>query len=280
MKKKQTIQSRNWCFTDFQILDLKTIYEEYKDIIRYICWGIEICPKTKKKHLQGWIQFINKKRMGGVKRIFGCKKLHLETCRASPKLNDIYCKKENNFFSFGQYVCQGQRTDLEKIYKDISKGAKVSDIIENNFETYCRYRNGIRDAVEIHTKILTKEFREIDVLYVHGKTNTGKTRTAVKAFKGEDYYKIEGSSLNWFDGYNGEKNLIIDEYDNDVKITKMLNLLDGYQLRLPIKGGFTYANWDCVIITSNLTPDELHSNAKKNHREALFRRIDKIHHMN
>ena len=59
-------QSRNWCFTDFELLNFEQIYEENKDLIRYICVGNEICPKTKKKHKQGWIQFINKKRMNGV----------------------------------------------------------------------------------------------------------------------------------------------------------------------------------------------------------------------
>jgi len=38
-------QSRNWCFTDFKNIELefyKNIFEEHKDIIRYICIGVEI----------------------------------------------------------------------------------------------------------------------------------------------------------------------------------------------------------------------------------------------
>ena len=89
-------------------------------------------------------------------------------------------------------------------------------------------------------------------------------------------YKIEGSEMEWWDGYEGEKTILIDEYDSQVSLPRLLNILDGYQLRLPIKGGFTYARWTKVIITSNIDPREWHPNAKPFHREALMRRLTKV----
>jgi hypothetical protein len=88
-------------------------------------------------------------------------------------------------------------------------------------------------------------------------------------------FKISGDALQWWDGYDGEKSILIDEYDNQIPITRLLNLLDGYHLRLPVKGGFTYAAWTKVIITTNLNPLELHPNAKQQHRAALHRRINR-----
>lgn len=268
-------QSRNYCFTDFELLDMKSIYNSYEDIIRYLCWGEEICPKTKKKHFQGYIQFKNKKRLGGVKKIFGTKKIHLESCKGSALQNKKYCAKDNKFTELGKFVTQGQRTDLEQIQKELKKDPNIDNIMENHFQTYCRYRNGIKDYAEKCAKDNSKEFRKVEVIYIYGETNAGKTKTAMK----DAQFKIEGDNLKWWDGYNHEKIILIDEYDNDIKITKLLNLLDGYQLRLPIKGGFTYANWTKVYITSNIHPDNLHQQAKPQHRRALFRRIDKIIHL-
>lgn len=268
-------QSRNYCFTDFKNINFdfyEKIYNEYKDIIRYICVGIEICPKTKKQHIQGWIQFFNKKRIGGVKRCLNNKSLHCESMRGTAFDNDKYCSKDKKFKKFGAFIKQGHRSDLEKIKKDIKDGASKEEIMDNNFELYCRYRNGINDYMEIINKKKCAEFRKVKVEYLHGETGTGKTRHAMKKAK----FKICANDLKWWDGYNGEKCIVIDDYDNDVNITKMLNILDGYQLRLPIKGGFTYANWNKVYITSNLDPDELHIHAKKKHRDALFRRITKV----
>ena len=52
----------------------------------------------------------------------------------------------------------------------------------------------------------------------------------------------------------------------------MLNLLDGYRLRLPIKGGFTYAAWTKIFITSNQI-SEPYSMASIEHKAAFDRRI-------
>lgn len=266
-------QSRNWCFTEFDLtFDVQKIYESNTKLIRYICAGVEIAPKTGKKHLQGWIQFYNKKRMNGVKKILSSNQIHLEACRGDEHSNDKYCQKDGKYKTFGKYVCQGQRTDLENIQSEILNGATKFDIMQGYFATYCRYRNGINDYIEEAKKKNQLAFRDVHTIVYWGETNTGKTRQACE--ENPDAYKISGWDLNWFDGYDGETTLIIDEYNNDVNITKMLGLLDGYKLRLPIKGGHTYANWNKVIITSNINPYDWHPMAKQAHRDALFRRIN------
>lgn len=269
-------QSRNWCFTDFEILDFTTIYNDNQDIIRYMTYGTEIAPKTKKKHLQGWIQFKNKKRLGGVKKLIGSDKIHLEACRGSEAQNSKYCQKDGDYKEYGKFIIQGQRTDLEMIQKKLANGASVGEIIEDNFVTYCKHRKGIIDGAQHYAQKRAKAWRDLKVEYIYGETGTGKTKYAMQDYASGNVYKINGSSMDWWDGYQGEKTLVIDEYSNDVKITQMLNILDGYPLRLPTKGSFTYANWEKVIITSNINPLDLHQNAKEYHHRALMRRINNI----
>jgi len=266
-------QSRNYCFTDFEFLDYEAIYKEYKDIIRAIGIGVETCPTTKKQHIQGHIQFINKKRLNGVKNILGSKKIHLESCRGSVEQNIKYCSKDGKYQTFGIFISQGQRTDFEDIKKMIDEGASLKDIKNKYYTQFVRYNQGFSRHIQIVQEENSKKFRKLEVELVCGPTNTGKTRKAVE--ENPNAYKICGNDLKWFDGYNGHTELIIDEYANDVKITKLLNLLDGYQLRLDIKGSFTYANWTKVIITTNLRPSEIHSQANPNHLDALKRRITK-----
>ncbi len=264
-----TQRSRNWCFTDFELLDFPKIYKAYDDIIRYVGWGLETCPKTGKKHYQGWIQFENPKRMSRVKSIIDSKKIHVERCKGSALQNNDYCEKDGMFESLGTFVTQGQRTDLEIIKKKIKDNVSMLSIADDHFETYLRCHKGLTKYKEMNLKETTKKFRKVEVILLSGPTGTNKTRTAME----EATYKIQGSELQWFDGYEGEKCICIDEYANDVKITKLLALLDGYQLRLPIKGGFTYANWNKVYITTNL--ERLHVNAIQRHRDALSRRVTK-----
>ncbi len=262
-------QSRNWCFTDFELLDWTKIYDTSNDI-RYICWGEETCPKTSKKHYQGWIQIEKKKRLGGIKKVCQSKKIHLESCRGSENENNKYCQKDNLYKTIGEYTTQGKRTDLDELKNIIDNGGTLESIANENFQAFIQYNRGFQEYKKMVDKKLRNKFRKVEVIHIYGDTGLGKTR---KAMEYEDVYKIQGSQLKWWDGYDGEATLVIDEYDNQVPITELLSILDGYQLRLEIKGSFTYANWTKVIITSNY--EELHENAKDLHKIALKRRISK-----
>ncbi len=268
--KPKCARTRNWALSDFELLDWESIFETKKDVIRYIIFGKEICPKTKKLHYQVFIQFVNAKAMGGVKRTVGSKKIHCEKCWADEKSNVRYCSKDGDFKELGQWKTMGGRTDLEHIKKMCLDQEDDLQIANTHFGSFIRYHTGIAKYKQLVNKEKTKSFRKVEVILIKGPTNTNKTRTAMK----DATFKIQGSQLQWWDGYNQEKTICIDEYSNDVKITNLLSLLDGYQLRLPIKGAFTYANWTKVYITTNLM--ELHTQAIEEHQDALMRRITSV----
>ncbi len=265
------LQSKNWCFTDFELLDWGKIYKE-DDSVRYACWGFEICPKTKRKHYQGWIQIEKKKRRSGIKKVCRSKKIHIEPCRGTEGQNDKYCQKDNKYTTVGEYMTQGSRTDLNLLKDMIDKGEPLQKVADENFHAFIQYNRGFQEYKKLVDQRLRKKFRKVKVIHLYGKTGTGKTKKAMEST--DDIYKIQGSSMSWWDGYQGEQTLLIDEYDNDIKLTELLGILDGYQLRLPIKGSFTYANWTTVYITSNIK--RLHRRAKPEHRRALKRRITEV----
>lgn len=261
---------RHWCATFF---NEPSHPRRNGDGLRYLIVGEETAPTTGRKHWQCYMEFQEKTSMKKIKEIFNDNTVHLEPKRGSREQARDYCKKEGTYKEHGVWATgPGFRTDLVDITSAIiSREARLTDIIMEQPEVYCRHRNGLRDVQALADKKNTKEFRQVEVEVISGPTGTGKTRRAVEHCK--DYFKIEASELQWFDGYDGEKTLIIDEYNNDVPITRLLNILDGYQLRLPIKGGFTYARWDKVFITTNLKRSELHERAKDAHRAALERRV-------
>ncbi len=270
-KKRTRVRSRNFCWTVHKSLDLDRVYSSHKDIIRYMCWGRETCPKTKKIHEQGWIQMKNQKDFNVVRKLLGGK-CHLEIMKGSEAQNDTYCKKEGDFHTRGKYKSQGFRSDLEDVKKLLDDNGSMLDVANTHFGDYIRYFRGFGKYHEMITKERTKTFRKVIVIVHAGKTGTGKTRMAVESTT--DHFMIQGGDLKWWDGYQGETTLIIDEYANQITITDLLGILDGYQQRLPIKGGFTYANWTKVYITTNL--ECLHINAKPEHRDALCRRVSTI----
>ncbi len=198
--------------------------------------------------------------------------MHLENMKGTLAQNRKYCTKESPLVELGEAPQQGKRTDLQTAMEDIKANVPRLDCMEKYPQVHCKYIrfcDAYRGECEYAAR---KADREVKVYLFHGPTGTGKTRTAMT----KKPFKIQASQLKWFDTYKGERNLLIDEYNNDCSITTLLALTDRYEHRLAIKGGFTHANWTSVYITTNLTPDELHPQAKQVHRDSLFRRITEI----
>ena len=71
----------------------------------------------------------------------------------------------------------------------------------------------------------------------YGGTATGKTRSAYDAMKklDEPYYVWTPARGQWFDGYAGEKNVIMDEFRGQIPLGIMLTILDRYECPLQYK---------------------------------------------
>ncbi len=186
-------QSKNWCFTDFELLDWNKIYEESDDI-RYICWGSEVCPSTKRKHYQGWIQIKTKRRINGIKKLCRSKKLHIESCRGTEGENNKYCQKDNLYQTAGDFITQGKRTDLDELKKILDNGGTLKDIADENMQAFVQYNRGFEKYKNMVDKAARKHFRKLEVIHIHGKTDSGKTRKAMEInISLDDTYKIQGS---------------------------------------------------------------------------------------
>lgn len=142
--------------------------------------------------------------------------------------------------------------------------------------TMAKYSNYVKQLCFIFQRDRAKVFRDLTVQIYWGATGTGKTRTATEEFP-DNFLISKDTQTVWFDGYSGESVLIWDDFHwDDVKIQFLLRLLDGYALRLPVKGSFTWAQYRRVIITSNIPPQLWYDQADPAHVAALKRRITEI----
>ncbi len=192
--------------------------------------------------------------------------------RGSLAQNAEYCSKEGKLNEIGirPQDSQGKRNDIKDLQEAIKQGVSRQEMFEQ-FPAAWRYPRAADAYRQELEQSLGKAWRDVKVFVYAGATGTGKTRTALSK---EDPYLIHGGDVNWFDGYSGQKTLIIDEWNNDRKIQFLLKVCDGYPLRLAIKGSFTYARWTNVYITTNLKREEFHPKAKQAHRSAFSRRMD------
>lgn len=271
------MSNRNWCFTVNNPTEDKPF--EFNEIkMKYLVYQKEV-GESGTPHFQGYLRLVRDQRISFLKKLHPT--AHWEIARGSGEENKIYCTKEEGRidgpWEFGELQQQGKRNDILAAVETIKASKrKIGDVIEQHPEVYVKYHKGLEKIARHYTCEETKEFRDLDVQVYWGKTGTGKTRKAVE--ENPSHYILRNEQTIWFDGYDGQDTLIIDEFKNWIQITTLLGYLDGYQLRLPIKGDFTYANWKKVIITSNIDPREWYPNVDQEHKDALFRRIKNIIH--
>lgn len=161
-------------------------------------------------------------------------------------------------------------------------GVNIDEVMMEYPTLYARYYRGLREIAANIRHRSTPIWRDVEVLVLQGETQLGKSRYAIdlglaycNGDENELYILDASNNQNvWFDGYWGQKVIIIDDFGGFIKYRHLLRILDGYKVRLEVKGGFTWAGWRKVIITSNLMPDEWYKKAGENHDLApLYRRL-------
>lgn len=272
----------NIIFTSFKTLDNYTWDNNY---FQYYVFQHEICPKTNKEHLQGYAEFIGRHSLKKIKEIFQDSTIHIEARKGTQKQAIDYCKKtdtrkpDTTWTEFGTPKKQGERNDIRAVYDDIKNNCKLHDIVEKHTNTYAKYYKAFDHIRNILIKESSKKLRDVHVVVIWGAPGVGKSKLVWDNTDIDDTYRLKIDKGNlWFDGYQGESTLVIEEFKGQIDILYFLQLLDRYPLQLPVKGSHSYANWNRVFITSNFHPDDWY-NLNEDQMAALNRRFTHIHHL-
>lgn len=272
-----TNRGTKFCFTDFGCLNWKQIYELHHLELRFVAWGEEVCPTTKKKHLQGFLQTTKTMRFAAIKKLCGYPGLHLEVLKGSFRDNERYCSKEGSYTCLGQWVTQGQRTDLETVMDDIveTKG-DLDHIMETHPEQYVKYHGGIDKLCMAQQKKHSQKWMMVQTHILTGRAGTGKTSHVFKKHGYDNVFTLDSDADPKFllDGYRDERVLLIDDFVGNIRYSTLLRLLDGHPMKLNVKNGRAYKAWHYVYITSNVAPALWYT---KPLGENMIRRFDSWH---
>lgn len=259
--------------------------------VTFVTWQIETAPTTGNTHVQMYIEFNTVVRNTYVQQLFAIPRSVYAAPRAGTRDGCIqYCHKEDTRqagpFTIGDQEQtapqQGNRTDVQDIHSMIASGARSSEIYTAFPNAYMRMVNGVRHAMAVVRQRDAPRERDIRVIVLYGQTGTGKTFGIVNQ-PNCDLYTIDSSMLQantgnvWWDGYEGEKHVLFDEYNDWFNIAGLLKYLDRYAMRIQSKGSSTVAYYNTLYITSNKAPwewkDRNGEDFADEHKAALQRRI-------
>lgn len=266
-------RSRAWCFT-FNNYPFVPTLSDFGGSATYLCYGHEFAPDTGTPHLQGYVYLRNAVSLAFVRAVVDG--AHWEVARGSPAQNVQYCRKDGDFFEEGVQPAQGKRSDLDAVRDSILAGSSLRDIAQDHFAAFVRYNRGI-GAVRF---LLAPDRNAPPALEFHiGPPGTGKSRAVHQSYPGA-YWKPPGV---WWDGYDGESVVIIDEfYGSQYPYAELLRLLDGYPLSVPVKGAFQKMRAERICFTSNVHPRDWYSVADMGtdwDHSALARRVREYGHI-
>lgn len=274
-EKKSYSQSRNFIFTSFG--KKKPILTEK---IQFLAFGKEICPKTKRDHWQGYCVLKDKKSWKSASKIIDeCAGFHcfVEEMRGNLEDSEEYCSKDGIYEELGKKPCPRKRTDLEDLKEEIMNGRRVDEILIEEPMTYHQYGRTLNALEDVYNRSRVRtEMTQCD--WIYGPTGVGKSHRAFENFSDKTHF-IWKDDNGWWDGYNGQDIVIMNDFRGEIKYNELLKLVDKWPEKVRRRGrepiNFISKK---IIITSSLSPEDVYCNRLKEDKiKQLLRRVNVIH---
>ncbi len=268
-------RSRRWCFTLNNPVRPPTMGARQDDPFRwavqsrrYLVYQYEE-GESGTPHFQGFFVFHQSKSLEYLKlRVHD--RAHWEPMRSSIAVNYKYCTKDEGRldgpWTYGHRPNPGKRNDLVDVCDGIINGDTMKSLALAYPSTYVKYPRGLH---LLQTISRPKE-RGVPSIFVYsGPSGVGKTRLVHEVFP-EAYWKPKNK---WWDGYDGEDVVVLDEFYSWLSLDLLLRLLDRYPLYCEIKGGTVRMVATVFIFTSNIPVSEWYSQLPMNRKQPLYRRM-------
>lgn len=269
------MKNRAFCFTWNNYTD-ESIAKLAAIDCKYVVYGKETAPSTGTPHLQGYIVFPTPRSHSSVcKKLFGAR---VFVAKGSAGANFDYVSKEGSLVERGTRpedpFKQGEtERDRWALARAAAVDGRYSDIPD---DLYTRYQNSFkRMRREDGPRPVDLPPTEFYGLWIYGPSGTGKSYMART-----EYAPVYLKDINkWWDDYQGEDNVLIDEFSPTAApfmVQFLKRWADRWTFSAETKGAKIIARPKLIIVTSNYSMDECFS-AFPVDLPALQRRFRVIH---
>jgi len=270
-------QSKFWCFT---INNPKKGWDELNALSNwaYIVAGKEVGDKGT-KHLQCFVAYNCRTRFSTIKNQLPT--AHIERMMGTPLQAADYCKKDGDYMEFGTLpdylggATGGQKKaeNYRNIIKSVLSG-KIDDVIDLDPVCYVQHYHGLKRIAQDHpTKVETLE--DVCGEWLIGPPGVGKSHLA----REENPNHYDKAINKWWDGYQGEPCVILDDMDmvHSVLGHHLKRWGDKYPFPAEQKGTTVLIRPKKIVVTSNYSIEDIWGH-DENLCDALKRRF-KVRHI-
>lgn len=265
-----------------------------KENCTYWCMADEIGLETHTYHTHLFLYFRSEVKFTTIKKLFPS--ANIRSARGTCQHNRNYITKsgpkwensaksetsvEGTFEEYGEMpeeLGQGYRSDIAEVYQMITEGMTNAEIMEANPENAAQISRMDKIRQDVLEAKYREKWRSLDVTYIFGPTETGKTRGVMEKHGYGNVYRITDYN-HPFDRYAQEPVMCFDEFRSSLPIGDMLNYLDGYPFALPARYANRQACYETVYIISNIDLKQQYPNVQDNEPATWKAFLRRIHHV-
>ncbi|AXQ66129.1 MAG: putative viral replication protein [Circoviridae sp.] len=293
-KTEKIPQVRHVCFTWNNYDCPSRIFEKLKEWsqVTFLIFGEEVGTKGT-PHLQGYMEFKNSVKCTTLQNYL--EKQHYEERMGPARKAMLYCKKgkqskeewelhgengvnyglEAKVWQYGHMSQQGKRNDIDTACEMIRSGKRMRDVALEHPVPYVKYHKGFQALKSV---LLLPRDQVPEVRVYVGKTGSGKSKQA-REWLCNDVYVWHPQQEKWFDGYEGQKEIIFEEFRGQIPFGMLLSLCDRYDCKVQYKGGMIEFVATKIAFTSPVEPQKWYGSLQMDEDdkiEQLTRRITEV----
>lgn len=263
----------NWTETEYNWLT--TTWTTSNKAPSWMVIAKEIAPTTGTPHLQGACCLPYQITVNGLKKFVGFKRASMRRMNGSPQQSLVYCSKEDQTpFVFGEMPKPGKRSDVTEATHAIMEGQRLHEMLDEHAPVIAKYHKGLIYVSSLVRIANNTPRSRPNVFWFFGPSGKGKTYTAElfgRVIGTAAGVWISSGGLRWFDGYDGQKTAVFDDFrPKHCKFDYLLRLLDVYPIRVEYKGGFTDWFPEVIFITTPLSIRDTFECRMQHRPEDLF----------
>lgn len=246
-------RSRNWCFT-FNNPPVGVTFETFIS-----CFGASFATGQLERGAEGtthWQGFFQTRTPKALATIQGSTptawRPHYEVAHDVPA-SILYCRKADTRVAGPWTVgsepqTQGRRNDLASVGHALFRGEiTLRSIAAESPELFIRNEKGLRALSNMRP---SPHRTNVAVLCIHGRTNLGKS-TICHDLWPDLYSPNYGNCGVWFDSYDGQIVLMLDEFKGQIPLQTLLKICDPFPFTADAKHSAVAAAWTTVIFICN-----------------------------
>lgn len=244
--------------------------------------------ETEGEHLHAWIKFNKSQTVASTKwsSLFDWEGMHGDyqkvTCTTRSIADTVtYVMKDGDTLVWNcdpEALKNKEKSHVRKYDNEKILNTPMKELIDEgiiNIKDVAAYQRGIAAY-----KLLDKPAKKSKCrgIWISGRPGTGKSTWAHKFGEAVGGY-YEKAQNKWWDGYTGEKVVIMDDVDNDALLHYMKIWADTFPCKGEVKGSTVWLYHDWFIVTSNFTIEEICEMKQDGYKyvDAVKRRFKEIH---